>query len=104
MAFDARVVKVFIASPRDTVGDRDAVERALHDWNVNRARREKIVLLPWRWERHAVPELGASVQSIIDSQALDECDVLIALFNAYLGTETDGAVSGTAHEILRAHE
>ena len=103
MAFDARVVKVFIASPGDTSRERDAIEDALHEWNGARAQREKTVLVPWRWERRGVAELGETGQSIIDRQGLDECDLVIAVFNAYLGTATDDAVSGTAHEILRAH-
>jgi hypothetical protein len=60
------------------------------------------MLAPWRWERHAVPELGGSAQAIIDRQAVDDCDLVMAVFNARLGTATDDAVSGTAHEILRA--
>jgi nucleoside 2-deoxyribosyltransferase len=56
------------------------------------------------WELHAVPELGGSAQAIIDRQAVGSCDVVITVFNAYLGTATDDAASGTAHEMLRAHQ
>jgi nucleoside 2-deoxyribosyltransferase len=94
---------VLIASPGDTGRERDAVEKALHGWNNARAEHEQIHLAPWRWELHAVPELGGSAQAIIDRQAVDACDVVIAVFNAYLGTATDNAASGTAHEIIRAH-
>lgn len=103
MGFDAHVLKVLIASPGDTGRERDAIEKALHGWNNARAEREQIHLAPWRWELHAVPELGGSAQAIIDGQAVDACDVVIAVFNAYLGTATDDAASGTAHEIIRAH-
>lgn len=104
MAYDARVLKVFIASPGDTELERDAVADELLRWNDARAEREKIMLAPWRWELHSVPEVGGSAQSAIDRQALDKCDVVIALFKTRLGTATDDAVSGTAHEILRAHQ
>lgn len=100
--FDAHVLKVFIASPSDTTEERDAVERALHGWNGSRAEREQIILSPWRWETHSVPELGGSAQSIINSQAVDDCDIVIAVFDARLGTATEDAVSGTAEEIDRA--
>jgi hypothetical protein len=103
MVFDAHVLKLLIASPGDTGPERDATEEAFIDWNNARAEREQIVLVPWRWERHAVPELGGAAQSIIDRQAVDACDLVYAVFNARLGTATDDAVSGTAHEILRAH-
>ena len=49
-----------------------------------------------------MPELGGSAQAIIDRQAVDDCDLVIGVFNARLGTATDDAVSWTAHEILRA--
>ena len=101
--FDAHVLKVLIASPSDTAPERDAVERALHGWNSSRAEREQIMLAPWRWETHAVPELGGSAQSIINSQAVDSCDVVLAIFDSKLGTATEAAVSGTAEEIQRAH-
>lgn len=101
--FDAHVLKVLVASPGDTAPERDAVERALHGWNSSRAEREQIMLAPWRWETHAVPELGGSAQSIINSQAVDSCDVVLAIFDSKLGTATEAAVSGTAEEIQRAH-
>jgi hypothetical protein len=102
MSFDAHVLKLFVASPGDTARERDAIEQAIVDWNNARAEREQILVVPWRWERHAVPELGGSAQSIIDRQALNDCDLVVAVFNSRLGTATDDAVSGTAHEILRA--
>ena len=101
--FDAHVLKALIASPGDTHQERDAIERAIHGWNNARAEREQIMLAPWRWETHAVPEMGGVAQTIIDRQAVDECDLVLAVFNARLGTATLDAVSGTAHEILRAH-
>lgn len=103
MAFDAHVLKVLIASPGDTMRERDAIEKGLYGWNSARAEREQIILAPWRWETHAVPELGGTPQDIIDRQAVRSCDAVIAVFNARLGTATDDAVSGTAHEIIEAH-
>lgn len=104
MAFDAHVLKVLIASPGDTTDERDAVERSLHGWNASRAEREQVVLLPRRWETDAVPRLGGSGQSIIDSQLVNDADIVIALFDSRLGQATEDAVSGTAEEIQRAHE
>ncbi|WP_345428942.1 hypothetical protein [Pseudonocardia xishanensis] len=104
MAFDAHALLVLIASPGDTVEERDAAERALHGWNADRAQREQVVLLPRRWETHAVPRLGGRAQSIINEQLVDESDIVIALFDSRLGMATGEAVSGTAEEIQRAHE
>lgn len=103
MAFDAHVLKVLIASPGDTSDERVAVVESLHGWNAARGEREKVVLLPRRWETDAVPHLGGSGQSVINSQLVDDADIIIALFDSRLGQATDDAVSGTAEEIQRAH-
>jgi hypothetical protein len=102
MAFAAHVLRVLIASPSDTRDERDAVERALHEWNATRAAREQVVLLPRRWETNAVPVLGGSGQGAINKQLLDNADIVIALFDSRLGQATNAAVSGTAEEIERA--
>lgn len=103
MAFDAHVLKVLIASPGDTPDERAAVTESLHGWNAARGEREKILLLPRRWETDSVPRLGGSGQSVINSQLVDDTDIVIALFDSRLGQATDDAVSGTAEEIQRAH-
>lgn len=102
MPFVAHVLRVLIASPGDTRDERDAVERALHEWNASRAAREQVVLLPRRWETNAIPVLGGSGQGAINKQLLDNADVVIALFDSRLGQATEDAVSGTAEEIERA--
>ncbi|MBB2988520.1 hypothetical protein [Terracoccus luteus] len=104
MVFQAHVLKVLIASPGDTGEERNAVERSIGGWNASRAEREQTVLLPWRWEMHAVPVMGATAQEVINAQAVDQSDIVIALFDSRLGQATDAAVSGTAEEISRAHE
>ncbi|WP_129978003.1 hypothetical protein [Rhodococcus sp. Q1] len=71
-------------------------------WNASRAEATQTVLVPWRWEDNAVPLLGAAPQNIINTQAVDSCDIVVAVFDSRLGTATDAAVSGTAEEIMRA--
>lgn len=97
-------VLVLIASPGDASEERAVVRDVLTDWNVNRGRREQVALLPWMWERHAVPQVGGRPQAIINSQAVDRADVVVAFFDSRLGTATSVDVSGTAEEINRAVE
>ena len=103
MSFTATVVRVMIASPSDTSSARDAVESAIYRWNEAYAHRRQIILQPWRWETSAVPQLGDHPQSMINSQGVDESDILIGLFGGRLGSPTPNAVSGTVEEINRAH-
>lgn len=102
MVFAAHVLTVLIAAPSDTSNECRAVESSLSEWNAARARREQIILLPWRYTSHAVPVLGGNPQSIINSQAVDRADIVIALFDSRLGQATEHALSGTVKEIERA--
>jgi hypothetical protein len=102
--FSAQVLNVLIASPGDTVEFRDAIERALHSWNRDRATAIKLVLMPRRWEFDAVPEFGVDAQSVINKQLVDEADIVIGIFYSRLGLATARGASGTAEEIDRAHK
>ncbi len=95
-------VAVVIASPGDTVEERAHVRNALIDWSVSTGRRLGVVALPWLWERQAVPEVGGRPQALINSQAVDRADVVVAFFDSRLGSHTGVDVSGTAEEIHRA--
>lgn len=102
MSFYANVLRVMIASPSDIPDARDAVEAAINDWNNANAGNKQVVLLPWRWETSSVPVLGGHPQSLINSQGVDESDIVFALFGSRLGSPTPDAVSGTVEEIERA--
>ncbi len=95
-------VLVVVASPGDAAEERAVVRDRLNDWNVDRGRREQVALLPWLWERHAVAALGTRPQAVINAQAVDQADVVVAFFDSRLGTSTGVDVSGTAEEISRA--
>lgn len=104
MAYTANVLRVMIASPSDTIEARDGVEAAIHGWNGANAQAKQTILQPWRWETSSVPVLGDHPQSLINSQGVDESDVVFALFGSRLGSPTPDAVSGTVAEIERAIE
>ena len=95
-------ILVLIASPGDTAEERAIVRDQINDWNINNGRRQKVVLLPWLYERNAVARMGNRPQAIINSQAVDKADVVVAFFDSRLGTATEVSVSGIAEEITRA--
>lgn len=96
------VFRVMIASPGDLSSHRDAVEQAIHEWNTEHSERAQVVLVPWRWETSAIPEMGDHPQSILNRQGVDSSDIVIALFGSRLGTPTSDAISGTVEEIDRS--
>ncbi|MEV2246807.1 hypothetical protein [Streptomyces sp. NPDC049970] len=105
MSYEAMVLNVFIASPRDTRDARDAIERSIWSWNLDRSRAEKVILMPLRWENSAVPGMaGEDPQDILNRQLVDQADIVIGLFHTRLGVPTNRAVSGSVEEIERSHE
>jgi hypothetical protein len=104
MPINVNSILVLIASPGDTREERAAVRDALNDWSVQNAHRQNVVALPWLYERHAVAALGDRAQALINTQAVNRADVVVAFFDSRLGTETGYDVSGTAEEIHRAAE
>jgi hypothetical protein len=103
VTFQALVVRVLIASPSDAGEARDRIERTVREWNAARAVAAGVILEPVRWETHGIPELGADAQSVLNEQIVDACDIVMAIFDARVGTATARAVSGTVEEIQRAH-
>lgn len=95
-------ILVLVASPGDALEERATVRDALNDWSVTSGMRQGVVLLPWLYERHSVARLGGRPQAIINAQAVDRSDIVIAFFDARLGTDTGVDFSGTAEEIRRA--
>jgi hypothetical protein len=103
MPEEVRRLDVLIASPGDAASARDVVERAVHEWNGHRGDRESIVLRPKRWETDSIPIMGrGDAQSVINSQLVDDADIVFGIFYHRLGTSTPRAVSGTAEEIERS--
>ncbi len=101
MARGSLVLSVLIASPSDVGKERDVVAQVIHEWNAVHSRRMGISLEPIRWETHTFPASGARPQEIIDTQIVDDCDFVIGIFGARLGTPTGEAQSGTIEEIER---
>ncbi len=102
MPFDAHVLNVLIASPGDTKGYRNLVERTLHNWNGDRARGASTILLPRRWETDSVPLLTGDAQGVINKQLVDQADIVVGVFHSRLGKATPRGPSGTAEEIERS--
>lgn len=101
MSYNAKVYKVFIASPDDVQQEREIVWSTIMRWNAINAESKKIILLPVGWKTHASPEMGISAQEYINEEILDKCDILIGIFWTKLGSPTQIAPSGTVEEIYR---
>lgn len=95
----ATILNVLIASPSDVPTERDAVQSAIHEWNVNHHEETGIILFPVRWETNSYPASGDRPQAILNKQIVDSGHLLIGVFGNRLGTPTGEARSGTVEEI-----
>jgi len=103
--FPANVLKVLIATPGDTGAEVKAIIQSIHSWNGRRGEAEGVILLPRHWKSDTVPLLNAEGgQAVVNSQIVDDSDIVVAVFDSRLGSATMGAVSGTAHEIESTSE
>jgi len=50
-----KVYRVMIGSPSDLAEERQAATDAINEWNAQHADAEGAVLLPVKWETHALP-------------------------------------------------
>jgi hypothetical protein len=99
MPFKTNAYRILIASPSDLLEEQQVVTEAVNDWNAQHAAYMSIVLLPVTWETHSIPQSGLRPQTAINTQLVQDCDLLIGLFWTKLGTNTGVAESGTVEEI-----
>jgi hypothetical protein len=99
LSFHSTTYRVLIASPSDMPEERQIATEVVNEWNALHASAEGIVLLPIRWETHAIPEMGVRPQDAINHQLVAESDLLLGMFWTKLGTNTGVAESGTVEEI-----
>ena len=57
------------------------------------------ILLPVKWETHAMPQSGVRPQEAINRQIVRGSDILLGMFWTRIGTSTGVAESGTVEEI-----
>lgn len=99
MSFNAEVYQVLVASPSDVKEERKAISEAIHSWNEDNSRNLGAVLLPIKWETHAIPGMEGRPQEMIKKQLVDPSDILVGVFWTRIGTDTGVSESGTIEEI-----
>ena len=77
MSFDAKVLKILVASPGDVDEERQAIPEVIYRWNFINSEASKVVLMPVKWETHSAPLMGDRPQGIINEQMIKSCDMAI---------------------------
>lgn len=71
-------------------------------WNAIYGQQFAAVVVPTNWQQHSVAEHGVRPQEALNTQLVDDADIVIAIFWHRLGSPTGEAESGTVEEIERA--
>ena len=78
------------------------VGEVLNEWNLQHGQASRVRVELVNWRTHARPATGKRPQALVNKQAFDSCDLVIAIFWSRFGTPTGEAASGTEEEIQRA--
>ncbi|HYP52058.1 MAG TPA: DUF4062 domain-containing protein [Pyrinomonadaceae bacterium] len=97
-----RVLRVFVASPRDVQDERSRMPKVVDSLNRTLGKLLDVAVELWRWEIDATPAAGET-QALVDLE-LDKADVVLVIFWNRFGTPTPAGPTGTEGEVLRAVE
>lgn len=97
---EARVFNVFIASPGDAAELRQIARDVILQWNDRNADALGVVLLPKMWEKNTAPG-NAPAQEIINREALDGSDLVIAVWRYLWGAGTEEEVERSIRDNSR---
>jgi hypothetical protein len=101
MAQPVTMIRVFWSAPGDVVAEHDAFLDTINEWNSAHSAATSAVLKPVSWRSDTFPDAGRP-QAVINQQALDASDIVIAVFWSRFGTPTGVADSGSEEEIRRS--
>jgi hypothetical protein len=95
------VYKIFVASPSDTLEEREIASKVIKEWNELNSSSEKVSLKDLRWEKHACSVLHSTPQDAINEQLLSDADCLIGIFKNKFGLPIYNYPCATVEEIDR---
>lgn len=97
-------IKCFIASPGDTLEERNACEKVFDEINHGLGSCLGFHIVPVRWEKDVYPSVGEYGQQVINQQMEENYDLFIGIMKSRFGTPTPQAGSGTEEEFNIAYE
>ena len=97
-------LKCFIASPGDTMEERNVCEEVFEDINSGLGKILSFRLSSLRWEKDIYPSVGEYGQQVINEQVDGNYDLFIGMMKTRFGTPTPQAGSGTEEEFDIAYE
>ena len=96
--------KCFIASPGDTVEERNICEEVFSEINDSLGKALSFKLSTLRWENNVHPGVAEYSQQVINRQMDGNYDLFVGIMKTRFGTPTPQAGSGTEEEFNIAYE
>lgn len=99
-----KIIKCFIASPGDTIKERNICEKVFTEINTGIGIPYGFELKSLRWENDVHPGIGVDGQDVINRQIEGKYDLFIGIMYTRFGSLTNRAESGTVEEFNSAYE
>jgi len=100
---DKKVIKILVASPGDTISERESCIRVFEELNQGIGDKHGFVIEKRMWEFNTRPSIGRYSQEVVSEQLGNDYDVFVGIMNNKFGTETKKAGSGTEEEFNNAY-
>jgi hypothetical protein len=93
---------VFVGAPSDVDEAHDVIRGQTEQWNRDHGPLSHARVEFTNWRTHSHPAAGGRPQALLNKQVVDQCDIMVGIFNARFGSPTGVAESGTEEEIRRS--
>lgn len=101
---DTKIYKCFIASPSDTVKEREICDKVFAEINQGIGEHHNFRIESKKWEKDTYPSFGLDGQDVINNQIGNDYEIFIGIMWKKFGTPTPRAGSGTEEEFENAYK
>lgn len=101
MKSDIDLVKLTFCGPSDVAKELEIARAVIDQWNLHHGEARGFWIKIRHWSTDCHPAMGDRSQALVNSQIIDDSDILVAIFWSRFGSPTGVADSGTEEEIRR---
>ena len=97
-----QLFRLFVGAPSDVDEAYVVIRGQIEQWNRDHGPLAGARVEFTHWRTHSHPAAGGRPQALLNKQVVDQCDIMVGIFNARFGSPTGVADSGTEEEIRRS--
>jgi hypothetical protein len=95
------LIKLALCGPGDVAKEIAIAQQTVTEWNLQHGEAQGCWIKHQHWSTDTHPDMSDRPQGLINSQVIDDSDLIVAIFWSRFGTPTGVADSGTEEEIRR---